>query len=407
MRIIDSRQKRLRFDPLGRVVLPRVLPGSVGSMKRGSGCLSDLTHPASGAILYAKHVRRNPNLLTPLTYLHTGGHMNRVIVVFLILVFGMSLLSLACGSATPAASKVTSASTSVPPTSVPAVSATQVAKVVTTKATQQIVTPTSTATQGISPTSTAATPSGAKTATANANANLRAGPGTNFPIVGSAQTGAPLEIVARTSARDWYLLSSGAWIAAQLVDGTPDVPVTEGTPTPKTPSQSTVIPTSAPSQLSSFGDGMKIVGADIVAGTYRSPGGNGCYWERLKGFGGTLDEIAANANVNGATIVTIAATDKGFRSSRCNGWTTDLSPITSSPTAPFGDGTFLVNKDIAPGTWRSSGGAGCYWARLSGFSGQMDAILANANVNGSAIVTISPGDVGFSSARCGTWSKIQ
>ena len=58
--------------------------------------------------------------------------MNRVIVVFLILVFGMSLLSLACGSATPAASKVTSASTSVPPTSVPAVSATQVAKVVTT-----------------------------------------------------------------------------------------------------------------------------------------------------------------------------------------------------------------------------------------------------------------------------------
>jgi hypothetical protein len=151
---------------------------------------------------------------------------------------------------------------------------------------------------------------------------------------------------------------------------------------------------------------MKIVGTDIPPGTYRSIGGSSCYWERLKGFGGTLGEILANDNAIGPVVVTIATTDKGFNSSRCGRWTQDLSPLTTNPTAPFGDGTFLVNKDIAPGTWRSSGGSGCYWERLKGFSGDLGDIIANDNASGSTVVTIGPGDTGFSSARCGTWTKI-
>ena len=170
----------------------------------------------------------------------------------------------------------------------------------------------------------------------------------------------------------------------------------------------TVVPTGvSKTQASSFGDGMKIIGTEIAPGTYRSRGGSGCYWERLKGFGGSFDEIIANDNVIGPTVVTIAATDKGFKSSRCNRWTQDLSPITSSPTAPFGDATLMVNTDISPGTWRSSGGGGCYWERLSGFSGEFKDIIANDNVAEPTVVTISPGDAGFSSTRCGTWTKIQ
>jgi hypothetical protein len=170
----------------------------------------------------------------------------------------------------------------------------------------------------------------------------------------------------------------------------------------------TAVPTRVPApQALSFRDGLMIVGADITPGTYRSIGGNSCYWERLRGFGGTFDEIIANDNVVGPTIVTIAATDKGFKSSRCNRWTQDLSPITSSPTAPFSDGAFMVNMDIAPGTWRSSGNGGCYWERLRGFSGEFADIIANDNVSESTVVTISPEDAGFSSTRCGTWTKIQ
>jgi hypothetical protein len=156
----------------------------------------------------------------------------------------------------------------------------------------------------------------------------------------------------------------------------------------------------------SFGEGIKIVGTDIAPGTYRSRGGSGCYWERLRGFGGSVDDIIANDNVTGPTVVIIKGTDKGFSSRRCGTWTQDLSPITSSQTAPFGDGTFIVNRDIAPGRWRSSGGGGCYWERLKGFGGEVDDIIANDNVTGQAIVDIGARDAGFSSTRCGTWTKI-
>ena len=56
---------------------------------------------------------------------------------------------------------------------------------------------------------------------ANQPANLRAGPGTTYAIVGSAAQGQVLTIVARNTAGDWYQLSDDAWIAAFLVDGAP------------------------------------------------------------------------------------------------------------------------------------------------------------------------------------------
>ncbi len=56
---------------------------------------------------------------------------------------------------------------------------------------------------------------------ANADANLRSGPGTNYERIGTVAAGEPLVIVAQTAAGDWYQLESGAWIAAFLVDGEP------------------------------------------------------------------------------------------------------------------------------------------------------------------------------------------
>jgi hypothetical protein len=158
----------------------------------------------------------------------------------------------------------------------------------------------------------------------------------------------------------------------------------------------------------SFGTGVKVVGADIQPGTYRSNNpGSGCYWARLSGFGGTLAEIIANDNAIGPAVVTIAPTDKGFNSTRCATWTQDLSPVTTSPVAPFGDGTFIVGTDVAPGLWRSQGGTSCYWERLRGFGGTLDDITANENAGASGLVQISESDKGFSSSRCGTWTKVQ
>jgi hypothetical protein len=162
----------------------------------------------------------------------------------------------------------------------------------------------------------------------------------------------------------------------------------------------------ATTSTSKFGDGTYRVGKDIAPGTYRARGGNGCYWERLASFSGTLKAILANDNASGPTVVTILRTDKGFMSSRCGTWTARLTRITKS-TSRFGPGTYIVGLDIAPGTYRSSGTSGCYWERLKGFTGTLNAIIANDNARGQAIVTIARSDKGFSSSRCGTWTRLQ
>lgn len=64
-----------------------------------------------------------------------------------------------------------------------------------------------------------ATPFPAATSlTVNRNANLRAGPGTNYAIVGTVQGGQRLTLSGRTGDGAWYQLESGAWIAAFLVN---------------------------------------------------------------------------------------------------------------------------------------------------------------------------------------------
>jgi hypothetical protein len=73
----------------------------------------------------------------------------------------------------------------------------------------------------------------------------------------------------------------------------------------------------------------------------------------------------------------------------------------------FGDGTFVIGKDIQPGTYRTrEASSSCYYARLSGFGGTLDEIIANENTDAPAIVTIAASDKGFLSHRCGTWTKL-
>jgi hypothetical protein len=98
-------------------------------------------------------------------------------------------------------------------------------------------------------------------------------------------------------------------------------PVTVTAPPVTLTSTVTVTITVTPTPKTAFPDGTFRVGSDIEAGTYRSVATTDtCYWERLRGFGGTLDEIIANFFGTGSTIVTIAPTDAGFRSGRCGGW---------------------------------------------------------------------------------------
>jgi hypothetical protein len=71
----------------------------------------------------------------------------------------------------------------------------------------------------------------------------------------------------------------------------------------------------------SVGNGTWIVGEDIEAGTYRTAGRDGCYWERLSGFGGeSSDRITNGFPDEDPAIVTIDESDAGFLSEDCAPW---------------------------------------------------------------------------------------
>lgn len=74
------------------------------------------------------------------------------------------------------------------------------------------------------------------------------------------------------------------------------------------------------------GDGTFAVGSQVKPGTYRAvvPADSfGCYWERLKGASGQLDDVIANGlgDPGAQQLVTIKATDKYFSTQYCGTWT--------------------------------------------------------------------------------------
>ncbi|GIH05290.1 hypothetical protein Rhe02_33570 [Rhizocola hellebori] len=164
-----------------------------------------------------------------------------------------------------------------------------------------------------------------------------------------------------------------------------------------------------------FGSGTLVVGKDVAPGTYQTvvpTTSVGCYWARLSDLTGELDAILANANLEPGDMatVTINPDDAGFTSSRCGTWQPSQKVGPTAPAATIAGGTWIVGEDIQPGTYRATvpdESIGCYWARLSGLTGELDAILANANLEAGdrATVVIADGDAGFTSNRCGSWEK--
>jgi hypothetical protein len=183
-------------------------------------------------------------------------------------------------------------------------------------------------------------------------------------------------------------------------------PLASGTAAPARPLDSAKAAAAPATSFVHFSNGMFQVGPDIRPGTYRTrTGSNGCYFARLKGFSGSLDDVLANDNPQGPAVVTILATDRGFQSDACATWTADLSPLVKGSS--FGPGDYIVGTDLEPGTYRDSGpGQSCYYARLSGFTHALSDVIANNNTTSPAIVTVAPSDRGFTSAGCGAWTRI-
>lgn len=68
------------------------------------------------------------------------------------------------------------------------------------------------------------------------------------------------------------------------------------------------------------------------------------------------------------------------------------------------NGTFIVNTDIVPGTYRTDAKEGCYWARLRSLN--TGDIIDNNVSDGPQVVGILPTDAAFVTRNCGIWHKV-
>ncbi len=163
----------------------------------------------------------------------------------------------------------------------------------------------------------------------------------------------------------------------------------------------TAPPPVAPSPTVTEGDHR--VGADLHPGRYLSRSVD-CTWARLQvAADGTTTSIASGTS-SGQTIVDVLPTDGGFTSSRCGTWI----PYQPDPTprVTFGDGTWAVGGQIAPGNYQPAAGDGCDWRRLRDFQGVAGSSIETGSADNSTSVVIQPTDVGFSSTGCGTWTQV-
>ena len=153
------------------------------------------------------------------------------------------------------------------------------------------------------------------------------------------------------------------------------------------------------------------VGQDIPPGRYLSTPEVSCYWERVKSFGGTINDVIINGGSYGDhLIVDVLASDAGLRSQGC-----DFRPYAApaNPATTFGDGDWLVGSDVAAGTYRLTektseltGDASlCAWERATGFDHDYDEILDYAYPAGADVTIELHGGERFTSEMCGTWTR--
>ncbi len=185
-------------------------------------------------------------------------------------------------------------------------------------------------------------------------------------------------------------------VEAGINSGDSQEHVTAETPIPTTPATATPEPTPVPG----YRAGTHAVGRDITPGIYAGRAGEGlfdsCYWARLSGVSGELDDIIANDNANGQFYIHVLESD-GYLEVGCRIVPIEEWPLPDEPSTSVEPGMHLVGRDIAPGTYQGEAGTGlldsCYWGRLSGLSGELDDIIANDNANGSFYVSVSPTDI--------------
>jgi hypothetical protein len=158
-----------------------------------------------------------------------------------------------------------------------------------------------------------------------------------------------------------------------------------------------------------FGPGQYRVNSEIAPGRYFSRPDSGCYFERLRGFSGSINDIIANEFLGydaGQWIVDIKSSDLAFEAdSECGIWQREPFGGAQSPVTA---GMWLVNSQVRSGTYTANTSPGCYWERLRDFSNTLNGVIANDFVSGGGRrnVSIRSSDLGFATDdECGAWTR--
>ena len=180
-----------------------------------------------------------------------------------------------------------------------------------------------------------------------------------------------------------------------------------GTGTESTKSEETSASTASASPTAAEaaipGDGTYTVGSDVQAGVYVAEGGDQCSWQRLSDPAGGPGDVIAQGLPLPRPVVEITSDDAAFKSEGCGSWTALDDYTGPQATEIPGNGIWIVNQDLVPGTYKAEGGDLCMWQRLNAFTPDLDSVI---RMGGDPKVTIESGDIGFLTSACGSWTKI-
>lgn len=103
---------------------------------------------------------------------------------------------------------------------------------------------------------------------------------------------------------------AGAADTAPVPSAQPGPPVPQPVHAEQAPSVSSIV----------TGDGTWLIGKDIKRGTYKSEGGEWCFWERLRNLSGDDNGVMSKGFVKGPQFVAMGPDDVAFSSQGCGQW---------------------------------------------------------------------------------------
>lgn len=158
-------------------------------------------------------------------------------------------------------------------------------------------------------------------------------------------------------------------------------------------------PTKTENTAKMYEPGTYLVGTDLPAGLYKvtSSGDSQSHVARLSGLDGEFKNIISNDIFgSGGGYIEVSPSDKAFKISGGTATLIDYSTYNPTIKTTVTDGTFLVGKDIAPGTYKVSlnNGKTSYVSRESGLDGTSDIIIAIDSFGvGGGYIEVLPSDL--------------